>query len=77
MIKVTVRIEIEHETPQSLNHLDIVSRDCENVLRQFRPLSIQRIDCNVLGPSLAGTHRKIVATFPCQRAKCDIKITEK
>ena len=76
MIKVTVRIEIECENSQSLNHLEIVTADVERVLARFHPHSIQRIDCNVIGRTLAGTHRKVIALFPCRKVKTDVVITE-
>ena len=59
MIHITVRIEVVEDAPQALNHVDILTRDCERVLQNFHALSVQRIDMNVIGSTLVGTHRQL------------------
>ena len=76
MIKIVIRVEIERETNQSLNHLTMVTDWVVKSLERYRPVTMQTIEIRVLGSSIKGVHNKIFATFPCGRVIADAEIRE-
>lgn len=76
MIEIEIKIKVVEDSPQALNHVDILTRDCERVLQRFHVGSIQRIEYNVIGRTLVGTHRKLICKFPCSKVKANFTISQ-